>query len=86
LSSFELTKKSASLARAAPREWQEFLTEFSNYVRSQKDALVYAPPEKIALTQGMVQQVVTLEGIFATCVQDHDKVQSKIDKRTYPKS
>jgi len=78
----EFVKKSAALARAAPREWQEFLTEFSKYTESQKNLLVNATLDTTTLVQGMTRQCCLIEEKLKNAVQLADKFQSKLDHRT----
>lgn len=59
-----LTLKTAALARAAPREWAEFLAEWRSYADTKKDECIRAPVEVLQVAQGRAQNAVEMLNLF----------------------
>jgi hypothetical protein len=69
----DLVLKSAALARAAPREWSEFLAAMQGYTDRTVKELVASPPEILQVNQGRLRMLGTLLDTLVECKQAADK-------------
>lgn len=73
----ELIRRAASLARAAPREWQDFLGALRSHVDTTKDQCISSPLESLQVAQGRAQYSVALLRLFETCTKVADQMTEK---------
>lgn len=72
-----LTFKAASLARAAPNSWREFLDAFAIYVNASQKECVEAPLAVLPVAQGRARQCLKLASLFADAVATADRISER---------
>jgi hypothetical protein len=72
-----LTLASASLSRAAPREWEQFLEEYKKHQAEITKQLVQSPGENVLVAQGRAQHAASLADLFGNAVKTADRVAKK---------
>lgn len=71
----EFLLKAAALARAAPTQWDEFLSAFKDYAARRRDECVQAPSDRIFLAQGHAQRCNVLLNELTDCRKHADNIQ-----------
>ena len=72
----DLIIKSASLARAAPHAWREFLGSLKNYSADQAVQCVQSPAAELTRMQGRAQQCAELLTLFENAVTTADRIKT----------
>lgn len=72
-----LIVRAASLARSAPREWEDFLKAYKAYVDTKKDQCVAAARDTLLVAQGCAREAGALQRLFNECVVTADKIAEK---------
>lgn len=67
----------ATLQRAAPAEWREFLRHFEVYAQKEAMACVSSPPADLHRMQGRAQQCASLQDLFGNAGKTADRIASK---------
>jgi hypothetical protein len=67
----------ASLSRAAPKEWEQFLEEYKKYQAEITKQLVQSPGENVLVAQGRAQQAASLADLFSNAVKTADRLTKK---------
>lgn len=73
----ELTHRAAALARAAPREWPEFLQAMQEYTDEIRNHCISSPVETLQVSQGRAQNCRDLLRLFAECQETSDQMKEK---------
>lgn len=72
-----LTPAAARLARAAPKEWNEFLGAYTAYTAEQTAYCIASPLEELPRAQGRAQIAQKTLGILADCLEASNKIEGK---------
>lgn len=76
----DLTLPAAALARAAPREWAEFMIAFRKYTDGQRDHVVQATLEELQRAQGRAQNSTVLFSLLEDAVKAADRISVRAGK------
>jgi len=76
----DLSPAAARLARAAPREWEEFKLAFKKYADKTKDHCVQAQLDELQKSQGRAQQTAKLAVLFDDAVNAADRISERAGK------
>ena len=72
-----LSPAAAALARAAPREWDEFKKAVKTYEDARKDNMLTANPSDVHKYQGFALGVKVLRTIFDDCLNATDRMAER---------
>jgi hypothetical protein len=68
-----LSLPAAQLARAAPREWEQFKAAFRLFADLRRDELVAAGADELKRSQGRAQICVQINSLLEDCVKVADR-------------
>lgn len=77
----DLTHAAARLARAAPREWEEFKIGFRKYADTKRDQLVTSDLNELQKSQGRAQACHMLVLLFGDAVKASDLMAERANKK-----
>lgn len=72
-----LIVSAATLANAAPIQWQNFLQALAVYTEVHRDNVIKSPLPELPVNQGRAQSLSTLRDLLGTCVAEADKIRKK---------
>lgn len=72
-----LVLRAASLARSAPREWNEFVTAFRNLTEHRRDECISSPADNVFVAQGRAREAASLLRLMEHCLKTADQIQEK---------
>ena len=67
----------ATLARAAPAQWAEFVAECQKHADKKSKECVEAPPDMLPIAQGRAQNAVELVKTFTNAVKTADRISAQ---------
>lgn len=71
----------AFMKRGSPRSWSEFEAAFNALCTEVTTMCVQAPPDRLKNAQGRAQQLEELRQMFASCVEEAQKLEAKMKER-----
>jgi len=69
--------KASRLARAAPKNWHDFLNEFAALVEKSRTDCIKSEPAYLQINQGRAQQMTALLEDLQKCQEISDKIEGK---------
>lgn len=72
-----LSEPAARLARAAPREWKEFLEAYREYADVQRDSMLNAPHQELHTSQGWARHASKLNLLLDDAVKAADAMSQR---------
>jgi hypothetical protein len=74
----------ASLARAAPSQWDQFVRAMSEHYESTKEQFVSSPSSSIQLAQGRAQEARDILNLCRDCKSEADQIENRIKTNAQP--
>lgn len=73
----ELVKRAATLARSAPKDWDQFVGALAVYTNLQTTHCIQSPLEELPRNQGRAQNAARLYGLLADCLAKADAIEGR---------
>lgn len=78
----DLIRKTADLARSAPREWELFLVAMQAHADHKKDECVRAPLELLQVAQGTARAAAAYHDLFRNAVTTAARIAERRTNNT----